>query len=376
MSGAEDGRLDPRLRNYIQHSQTKYSIPAIAVSLASGESEGFGGNVPSGPVTSRTVFQLCSNTKLITAVALGVLVEQGKLKFQDRVKDILPGFSCLNKRTEALVRVEDLLCHRLGSLPLFAGSLHVDWLEDDYPKRFSQLRFKGDLYDGFDYTNATYSLAGCIIRHVSCMPYVNFVERYIVKPLGMDDSTFDVQSTRVVTPMLSHADGKLDIIDSNFLKLPKYHANHPAGGLLTTAEDMSKWLAWLLKATQEHDSALPTQPSILKPDTLQTIIKPRVVCPWQGGFGVDSNRSSASAEFSTPTYALGVQRYHFRGIDCVGHGGDHPGSGTYTMWCPGLDFGITVLTNIEAKGNDVGYLIMLRALELHFGFPQGKWEEL
>lgn len=104
--------MDPNLVAYVETLSKQYSVPAVTVSLADGTCLAFG----AGKVD--TVYQVCSNTKLFIAIGMGMLVDQGKVRWDDTVKPILPEFSMLNKHTESTIQVQDLLCHVIGKQPL------------------------------------------------------------------------------------------------------------------------------------------------------------------------------------------------------------------------------------------------------------------
>jgi CubicO group peptidase (beta-lactamase class C family) len=64
--------------------------------------------------TSKSLFAIASNSKLFVAVSIGILVDQGKVKWHDKVKDILPGFEMQDPVASDQVTITDLLCHRWG----------------------------------------------------------------------------------------------------------------------------------------------------------------------------------------------------------------------------------------------------------------------
>lgn len=107
--------LNPALATYIEELCSRWAITAISANTISGSAQAFG--TPPGaeaPMTTDTVVSICSNTKLFVAVSLGMLVEEGKLAWTDRLIDVIPGFAMKNKRNERLVTVEDMLSHMTG----------------------------------------------------------------------------------------------------------------------------------------------------------------------------------------------------------------------------------------------------------------------
>jgi CubicO group peptidase (beta-lactamase class C family) len=105
--------LDNELAAFIEDVCKRWGVSGVSVSLLDGRSQGFG-HPTSGPMTPDTVCVISSNTKLFTAVAIGILVEQGKLSFKTKIKDLFPTFSLDNKHTQEFVTVEDALSHSTG----------------------------------------------------------------------------------------------------------------------------------------------------------------------------------------------------------------------------------------------------------------------
>lgn len=105
--------LSPSLAAYIEDIRTRWGVPGISVSLVNGQSQGFG-TPASGPMTPDTVTVIGSNTKLLTCVAIGILVDQGKLSFDSKIKDLIPGFKVENEHTTEYVTIADGLSHSTG----------------------------------------------------------------------------------------------------------------------------------------------------------------------------------------------------------------------------------------------------------------------
>ena len=105
--------LSSSLAAYAEDLRARWGLSALSVSLVDGRSQGFG-SPTSGPMTPDTVSLIASNTKLITAVAIGILVDQGKLSFDSKIKDLISGFRLENEHTSEHVTVADALSHTTG----------------------------------------------------------------------------------------------------------------------------------------------------------------------------------------------------------------------------------------------------------------------
>lgn len=105
--------LSESLSAFIEDIRVRWGVPGLSVSFVDGRSQGFG-HPTSGPMTPDTVTSIASNTKLLTAVAIGILVDQGKLSLDSKIRDLIPGFDLDNKYTAEHVTVADTLSHSTG----------------------------------------------------------------------------------------------------------------------------------------------------------------------------------------------------------------------------------------------------------------------
>lgn len=105
--------LSASLAAYAEDLRVRWGVSALSVSLVDGRSQGFG-SPTSGPMTPDTVCLIASNTKLFTAVAIGILVDQGKLSFDSKIKDLIPGFKVANEHTTEHATVADAMSHSTG----------------------------------------------------------------------------------------------------------------------------------------------------------------------------------------------------------------------------------------------------------------------
>lgn len=105
--------LSKSMAAFSEDLRARWGVPGISVSLLDGRSQGFG-HPANGPMTPDSVTLIASNTKLFTAVAIGILVDQGKLTFDSKIKDLIPGFELANEHTSDHVTIADALSHSTG----------------------------------------------------------------------------------------------------------------------------------------------------------------------------------------------------------------------------------------------------------------------
>ena len=286
------------------------------------------------PMDANTLVGIASNTKAFTAAALGLLVDEGKLRWDDKVTDYIPEFKLYDPYVTAEFTVRDLLTHRSG-LGLGAGDLMffpdssnftiTDVIHNlRYFKPVSSFRSK------FDYDNNLYLVAGEVVARVSGQPWAEFVEARLLRPLGMSSSAALYARLPAATNVIdAHApvSGKVQVVRRNLDTV-----SGPAGGIYSSVNDLSKWVLLLLGGP-----GAPTP--LLKPATQRELWQPQTIAPaWFATTGYNTHFAA---------YGLGWFLQDVRGYQEVVHTGGDVGMVTKVTLLPELHLGIIVLTNQE-----------------------------
>ncbi len=282
-----------------------------------------------GKVTMQktTLFRIASMTKPITAIAIMMLVDEGKLNVEDAVEKYLPEFkdqmmvASKDKETTTLkkakrkITLRDLLTHTSG----LAG--YPSGMADLYTKRnrtlsettiaVSQLPLTYEPGTKWSYCNSGIDTLGRIVEVASGMSFENFLQTRIFDPLGMKDSTFYPNAAQVKTVAINYnkADGKLVVAPNNLLDVmanPKHPV--PAGGLYSTAADQAKLYQFMLRGGKVGDKELLSEKSLKQMTTTQTgDIKTGFVDGMSWGFGwqVVAEPKGATESLSPGTYGHG-----------------------------------------------------------------------
>lgn len=257
-----DGFLD-ELRQAMQD----WAVPGAAVGMVRDGrvllAEGLGVRRAgsSEAVGLDTVFPVGSVTKSMTAVAFGLLVQDGRLGWDDRVADLLPGFAVADPYVTRELTVRDLLAHRSGveDAPLlYIGS---DLGPEDLLHRVRFLEQRVSLRSAFVYNNMLYLVLGALLQEVAGQGYADFMRARVFEPLGMartfvgpveveDASACHSLTGQVIPPGC----GDLDVIS-------------PAGAVRSTLRDLLEWTKMAL------DRGKP----LLKPEILHEIHAQQVV---------------------------------------------------------------------------------------------------
>jgi CubicO group peptidase (beta-lactamase class C family) len=338
------------LDSVVERARKEFNVPGIAVAVVKDGSvvvsKGFGVRRLGSPepVTAHTIFAIGSNTKLFTSIALAILVDEGKLDWNDRVVDRLPGFQMSDGYVSREMRIRDLLCHRSG-LSLGAGDLMfwpgTDFKPEDINYRLRFIPLATSFRSAYAYDNVLYDSAGLVIQQVSSKPWGVFVRERIFTPLEMRDSKTSIRevssSTDAVAP---HAivEGKLTALEHRPLDNVA-----PAGAIVSSVDDMSRWVITLL-----NQGALPAGGSkrLYSEAQAKTVWTPLTILPVGKP---PAELSEMQAHFAS--YAMGEVITEYRGSLEAWHTGGVQGMVSYVAMLPMAKLGVIVLTNQESQGS-------------------------
>ncbi|MFK5856009.1 MAG: serine hydrolase [Bacteroidota bacterium] len=295
-------------------------------------------------VDENTRFAIASNSKSFTAAALAILVDEGKLKWDDKVVDFIPEFKMYDPYITANFNIQDLLTHRSG-LGLGAGDLMIfpdggSFTVEDVAKSFQYQKPVSAFRTKFDYDNLLYIMAGEIVARVSGMSWSEFVEVNIMQPLQMNSSAGLYQNlddkTNIAFPHSAH-DGELKQIDTYTDPSGLFAA---AGGIYSSVNDMSKYIIMYLNDCKYGDSltevliSSKNHAELWKPHT-NTRFNPTPKPPYKSHFGA---------------YGLGWGISDKNGFIVYEHTGGLPGMLSKMVIIPELNAGVIVLTNTDPGG--------------------------
>ena len=336
----------PQIDALVQRTLTTFDVPGIAVAVVKDgkvvHSKGYGVRSlkTNEKVDENTLFGIASNSKAFTAAALGILMDEGKLKWDDKVIDYIPEFRMYNAYVTEEFTIRDLLTHRSG-LGLGAGDL-MFWPDSSnftmkdiihnlrYLKPVSGFRTK------YDYDNLLYMVAGEVIERVSGKSWEAFVEDRIMKPLQMNRSAGTYSRlTDKVNVIDGHApvNGNVQVISRDMLRF-----GNSAGGINSSVADMSKWVVTQLNRGKYGDNlskqlfSEKVQADMWSPQTILPV-SPTPVPPYNTHFAA---------------YGLGWGLSDVKGYKQVTHTGGLAGMVTQVTLLPELQLGIIVFTNQQS----------------------------
>ncbi|MGV9003604.1 serine hydrolase [Flavobacterium sp.] len=352
---------EQELDELVQNTMKTFNVPGIAVGiikdgkLVLAKGYGVSSIKTKQKVDANTLFGIASNSKAFTASALAILVDEGKIKWDDKVTQYLPDFKMYNDYVTKEFTIRDLLTHRSG-LGLGAGDLMIwpdghDFTPKDIVKNIQFLKPVSGFRAQYDYDNLLYVIAGEVIAKVSGKSWCDFVEDRLMKPLGMKNSASSwnrlKDTTNVIVPHVP-TNGKLEIV-------PRY--TNPifdaAAGLYTSVNDLSHWLIMQMNDGNYNGKQFFSKESHDEMWKSQTILPIRNAYPYNTNF---------------KSYGLGWQLTDFNGHLQVSHTGGLDGIVTQTIMFPKEKLGIIILTN-QQSGTAFN-VISNTIKDSYLGFPK------
>jgi len=354
-----------------ERARREFEVPGIAVAIVKDGNvvveKGYGVRRlgESAPVTPHSLFRIASNTKAFTAAALAMLVDAGKLRWDDRVIDRLPAFQMYDPYVTREITVRDLLVHRSG-LGLGAGDLmfwpETDFTREEIVQRIRFLKPATSFRSRYAYDNLLYLVAGQVVGAAAGETWDDFVAQRIFAPLGMTSTTTSARRLKAAPDVAAphtRVEGKLVV-------LPQAEGdNHaPAGAIASCASDMARWLMAQLRHGVLANGRLFSEAQSKEMWSPQTIL-PIEDLP----SGAPAPLAAVQPNFNA--YGLGWMLRDYRGHKMVYHTGTLAGYVSRVTMLPDLQLGVVVLTNQEETGAHTA--IAYTVLDHYLGAPATDW---
>jgi CubicO group peptidase (beta-lactamase class C family) len=348
---------------YVNKAIKDWGVPGAAIAIVKDDrivyAKGFGVrelNKPA-PVDEHTLFAIGSSSKAFTAASLAMLVDEGKLKWDDPATKYLSGFQLFDPYSTRELTIIDLLSHRSG---LQRGDLL--WYASAYDRnevlrRVRYLKPSWSLRSHYGYQNIMFLAAGQIIPSIAGKSWDEFVRERIFNPLGMKSTNTSIKlfdtSANVATPH-SKIDDKVQAVSwRNIDNIA------PAGSINSNVEDMAQWLRMQLGDGVYQNQRLLSAAAIKEMRTPQTIIR------------IEGPQASLYPEAHFLTYGLGWFLSDYRGRKLIEHGGAIDGMRAEVAMIPEEKVGLVILTNLH--GNILPHALMYKIFDFYLNAPQRDW---
>lgn len=340
---------------YVKNAVKEWDAPGLAIVVIKDDAvvfeKGYGLREvgKEEPVDTQTLFAIASTTKAFTAAAIGMLVDEGKLSWDDPVVKHYPEFKVRDQQLSRQITIRDLLTHRAG-LP------NTDFLWQDPETTTEEMLLRLEHIDaayphrsGFIYQNVMYAVAGEVIKKVSGISWEEFIRTRIFKPLQMHQSS----PTRAGVAKSANVARPHDYVEGKLQPLPGSYADAigPAGSMWSNVSEMSRWMRFLLNNCETEGGD-----ALLQKKTCEELFKPQVVL---------ADPAYPTSEIVKPnweTYGLGwfQQDYEGRKVDF------HTGSLSGMVAIAGLirdeNLAVYILSNRDHV--EVRHALMYRVFDL------------
>ena len=355
------------LDEYYSKALSDWEVPGMAIAIVKDDSvifaKGFGVREIGKPekVDNNTLFAIASNTKAFTAAAIAILVDEGKIKWDDKVTKYLPWFQLYDPYVTYNMTIRDLLSHRSG-LTTFSGDLL--WFATNYSREevIKRARYLKPVYgfrEKFGYSNIMFLAAGEIVHVVTGQTWDDFVTARIFKPLGMRRTN---TTTNALVGLDNVAKCHTDF-DGKVIAIPYLNWDNiaPAGAINSNVNDISKWIKLQLNngkygSTQIFSANRSRE--MWSPNTLQ---------------GVSSYSEKMFPTTHFKAYAMGWGVFDYLGRKIVSHSGGYDGMISYTCLVPEEKLGFVILTN---KNSSLYNPLVYKTLDMFLGGKNTDWSAM
>jgi len=301
------------------------------------------------PFTTSTIAFCASTTKAMTAACIGMLVDEGKLKWDDKLKEVLPDFRLYDPYVSDEITVRDLLRHNAG-----LGNGDRLWLfgysSEEIVRRMRYMKPAYSMRSSFIYQNLMYVVAGEVIKKVSGIPWNEFITKRIFQPLNMSHTytkfTDSESEPSRMTPHFNFGDTTIKAIEAI-----DFGGYDPAGSVVSCVDDITKWLQFL------QDSSIVNGKRLIKAETFAELFKPQAIVP--------KNEFYPTQDKTHPhwtTYGLGWFQQDYRGRMYQFHTGSLDGAVAIHGFLPEEKFSIYIFGNLDHT--EIRHALMWKATDL------------
>ena len=320
----------------------EWQIPGLAIAIVKDDkvifNKGFGVRDinKDEKIDEMTQFAIASNTKAFTTHALGLLVQEGKISWDDPVIKHLPDFQLFDPVVTRKITIRDLLCHRSG-LGTWAG----DWVwwgsmytREEMVFRIRYIEPVADFRTEYHYNNLMFLVAGQIIPAVTGKSWDTFLKERLFKPLNMNSTTTSINELDMAGNVAVPHTVRKEIVTS--VPYVNVDISGPAGSINSNTTDLVNWLRLQLANGVYNGKHLIKENIIDETRKLHTLIPVSTKSPKLNPFS------------HLAVYALGWEILDYRGRMIVNHTGGLDGMYSYLGFMPDENIGVVILTNLDS----------------------------
>lgn len=361
---AQNGSGVDALDRYIEAARQSWEIPGLSVVVVKDGkvvlAKGYGTREleKNDPVDTSTLFGAMSTTKAMTAVAMGLLVDEGKVSWRDKVVKHLPDFRIGDPYITQELEVRDLFTHNSGLASTdFLWARTPELPSDEAVRRMQYAKPSYSFRGGFAYHNSMYLVAGKVIEKASGMSWERFMTERVFKRLGMDHTYPTLEAAMKQSNRSSahyRIKGKIEIIPEM-----QIDSVAPAGAVWSTGDDIGKWVSYLVSGKTADGKELLTSA------TYEELFKPQVILP------ANFYPTFSLIKPKWTTYGLGWFQHDYRGEKVDMHTGSIAGRTAIVGLLRDKKVGVYVFGNLDHA--EARHGIMYKTFDLlAFGDMNGR----
>ena len=346
--------------DFVKSVMEEWKIPGLAVAaIVDGEvvlSKGFGYRDVENllPVTPRTLMAIGSNTKSFTATLLAMLVEKGKLDWNEPVQTYLPDFRLYDPVATQQMSARDLISHQSGLPRHDALWYATDLTRKELYDRLRYLEPSATFRNVYQYQNLMFMTAGYLAGRIAGSTWEDLVARRLLGPLGMTRTTVSVTE-------MPHSDDfayPYMVQKGEVKRVPFKNIDDvgPAGSINSSVEEMMNYLQFRIDLGRHNGEQLLSERNARAMETPETAIA----------------RQIRFKELGHRSYGLGVGIGSYHGRKTVQHGGGIDGFISAMSWMPQEKIGVMVLTNLGGN-NPVPNIVLRNVYDRLLGVEQVDW---
>ncbi len=328
-----------RVAQMVEEARKAFGVPGAAVAVVRDGmviyQAGHGVRELGKPeaTTVHSTFQIASTTKAFTTAAMAMLVDEGKMSWDDPVRKHVDYFRLRDAQADALVTLRDLVSHRTG-LPRH----DVLWVRTGYDRenlirRMAYAKPTEPIRTKYQYQNIMFTTAGEAVGKASGLGWDRFVQQRIFEPLGMKDSS------TVYAEMIGKLDRAMPHLKRDEKAVAGQWGNYDniggAGCIASSVADMTEWLR-LQMALGEYNGTRLVSAKNLQETHLPSMFN-----------RLTEAQREMQPEFTQTTYGMGWSINHYRGEMLVMHAGVLSGFRALVTMAPGRKLGFVVLANLN-----------------------------
>lgn len=347
--------VSDRFDAYIQNALQLWKTPGLSIAVVKDNQvifkKGYGVKELGKPdaFNTATIAICASTTKAMTAVCMGMLVDEGKLNWDDKVTEIYPDVRFYDNYINSEVTIKDLFTHNAG-----LGNADLLWVldygMDTIMHRIRYLKPEYTYHSSFIYQNIMYMLAGEVIHKISGKPWDEFIAERLFKPLGMTNTYATYRQSlgydNRITPHFMYEDSVIKPIPTIISKTVD-----AAGGVWSCADDITKWMRFML------DGAKLNGERLLQPQTYEALFTPQTLVP--------PSEFYPTQKFTKPhwmSYGLGWFQHDYKGRMVQFHTGSLDGAVAIIGLIPDANFGVYVFGNMDHT--ELRHALMYKAMDM------------